>query len=196
MHVGQSGGITKRIDDTRLRPPHPAAVVGVMPIIDKSPTEPRRCQPVVRSHNCLGDRPRQTGGIRGVKTGTEAPHRCGSRMGVCRRDHHPLDRNARSRRCLHLGLVDQGLRHHAGVDDDKCQPHRFVALAPTVIQDHRPHQQRVVNAVGASLEKAAGDDRRGLWRSIAGGDIDGGRTGPKCRCRFHRCGPRQVTGGP
>ena len=175
VHVGKPRRIAEGIDNARLRPAHPAPVVGVVPVIDFPPADSGRGEALVGRHDRRRNRRRQPGRVRRIDAGsqTRKSRRGGVRMG--RRDHDPLDRDAGPRRCKRLRLVDERLRHHAGIDDDQRQAHRRPPLGAAVLQDDRPDEERIVDTIGPPFEKPSGDDRRGFRRGVARRDV-------RCRC--------------
>ena len=172
VHVGQSRGITERIADARLRSPYPTPVVGVVPVIKAPPPNAGRLEPVVRRDDRVGDQSWEPRRVGGSEAGAQTAHRRGGGMRVRRRDHHAIDRDPAACRSLRLRLVDQRLRHHAGVDDDQRDPHRDPALTTSIVDDDRPYQQRIVDTVCPPFEKPAGDDRGGIRGRVPRRDVD------------------------
>ena len=177
VHVSEPCRIAEGIDNARLRPAHPASVVGVVPVVDLPPADPGRSEARVGGYDRRGNRRRQPGRVGRIDAGSQTRKSCRGGVRVGRRNQHPLDRDAGLCRGKRLRLVDERLRHHAGVDDDQRQAHGLPPIRTAVIEDDRPDEERIVDAVGPGLQKPPGDDRRGFRRGVARRDVDRGRTG-------------------
>ena len=139
MHVGTTVGNAKGIDNLTLGPANPAPVVSVLPIVDRCPADVGRLQSAMGRHDGLGDLPREPSGVDRVLSGAEACHGSGRRVGVRGGHHHAVDGDSAATAGHDLGLVDQGLRHHAGVDDNQRD------LCRTVVEHHAAHEERIMH---------------------------------------------------
>ena len=107
MHVGQHGRFAEGVDDFLFWLANPTAVVRVFPVVDRCPANPRGLEVFGRRHDPLGDLAGQPGGIVLVLPGSQATHRRRSGMGVCRRHHHVVGRDAAVRVRLLFGLINE-----------------------------------------------------------------------------------------
>ncbi len=171
MHVRPARGIAERIDDQTFRFADPASVVGVFPVVDRRPPDPRRLQVRIRGHDRLGDHRRQRRGVLRVLAGSQTTHRRRRRVRVGRGDHHVIDADLTPLGRETFRFVDQRRRHHAGIDDDQCEP------CATVVQHEPAGEESAVDVGRLLLQKAARDDPRELLRR----DLDRCRPGPERR---------------
>ena len=117
VHVRENACFAKWVDDLVLGLANPAAVVRVFPIVDRRPSDLGGLQLLERVCDCFRDLRGKTRRVFLVLSRSEASHRGGGGMRVCRGDHDVVNRDATLRGRLLLGFIDQGLSHHACVDD-------------------------------------------------------------------------------
>ena len=55
MHVGQNGGLSKRIILNSIRAPNPTAVKRMLPVVDRGPANAGRLQFLVRLNDGIGN---------------------------------------------------------------------------------------------------------------------------------------------
>jgi hypothetical protein len=154
MHVRAAGGIAKGIDDFLAREPDPAAVVRVLPVIDRAPADARGLEALLSSDDALGDLWNEELRILRILPRAEAAHRGGCAVRVRGADHHAINGDAALLRRERLRLVDELLLHHAGIDDGEGDLHL------PIVEHDGARVQRARQLVAPAFEKSASDDAR------------------------------------
>ena len=171
MHVRSACGLAEGIHDFFSSEPDPAAVVSVLPIVNRTPADLRGLQALAGLDDALGDFRHEKPRILLVLAGAEAAHRRGSGVSVRGRDHHAVHGNAALLRGERFGLVNKPLIHHAGVHDSEGDLHL------PIVEHNGSRIELAGQALAAALQKAARDDaRESLWRDV-GGDRTGAEDG-------------------
>ena len=93
MHVGSPIFFAKGIANLRAHLANPSAVMGVLPIIHRSPPHPRRLEVLFRRHNAFRDLRDEKLRVAFIETRAQTTHGRGRGMGVRRRDHHVIHRD-------------------------------------------------------------------------------------------------------
>jgi len=150
-----------------VRPPDPAPAVGVLWSSHNGPADPRRGE--VRRGLCdrLGDLRREPSSVAGIFSRSEQTGQRGGRVCMRRRHQHAVHRDAGRLMGQKLGLVEQVLGGHAGVDGQDGD------AGDLIIQHQAAGVESILDCVGRLRKEAPGDVHRQFPRR----DVDRGRPG-------------------
>ncbi len=176
VHVGPNGLLAERVVDHLVRASDPSSAMGMLRIIDNTPTDSGRLEIAIGTLDRLGDPPREDLHVIGIGRGAQRAHRRGCRMSMRGGDQHPIGGDSGLLLRHGLGFVEQLARHHAAIDHHDRQP------AGSIIEHQASGPDRVVHPRGLGLQEAAVDHHRELPRR----DIDRSGAGAEDSLRVGR----------
>ena len=159
MHHGSDGPLAEGVVADPVGAPDPAAAIGELMRIDRRPAHPGGHQPRVGGHDTIGHPWNHGVGIGLVLPCSQAEiHRRWSRVGVGGGDQDAVGWQADLLPDRGFDLITDLARQHAGIHHHDRQD------LGSIGDHHAASEERIVNPVGAGLDKAAISDSRQLQR--------------------------------